>query len=110
MTSTTRRARPFGPSSTPARISSRPCFPTVRRPISEPRAPSSNELPVQKKASKFVDAPVQNVESSGDRAAKPWEAIFPRPPKADLAPLVYQVWNKIKRELAIDRERRAGGF
>lgn len=65
---------------------------------------------IQKKGTKFADTAVQMIEATGERLAKPWEALFPRAPRRDMTPLVYQIWNKIKRELAIDRERRAGGF
>jgi hypothetical protein len=72
--------------------------------------PDKDAPVVQKKGNKFADTALQMIEETGERLLKPWEALFPKPPKRDLTPLVYQIWNKIKRELAVDRERRAGGF
>jgi hypothetical protein len=80
------------------------------QPAAPPTGKVDEQLPVQKKGSKFADTALQMIEASGERLLSPLAAMFPRPPKRDLTPLVYQVWNKIKRELAIERSRRAGGF
>jgi hypothetical protein len=76
----------------------------------QPSASRGDALPIQKKSNKVADTALQFIEATGERLARPWAALFPRPPKRDLTPLVYQIWNKIKRQLAVDRERRAGGF
>jgi len=68
----------------------------------------NERAPIQKK--KAADAPIQMFEKSGQVLPKPWEALFPRPPKRDLSPLVYQIWNKIKVDLEIEMTRRSGGF
>ncbi|HVY62984.1 MAG TPA: DUF4157 domain-containing protein, partial [Planctomycetota bacterium] len=69
---------------------------------------AAEKNPVQKK--KAADTQIQTMEKSGSLVPKPWEALFPRPPKRDLTPLVYQIWNKIKKDLSIEMERRSGGF
>ena len=72
-------------------------------------AAAAEKKPVQKK--KAADSPLQVGDAAtGSNLPKPWEALFPRPPARDLTPLVYQVWNKIKKELAVEMERRSGGF
>jgi hypothetical protein len=69
---------------------------------------AAEKAPIQKK--KAGDTPIQGFEKTGSLVPKPWEALFPRPPKRDLTPLVYQIWNKIKRDLSVEMERRSGGF
>jgi hypothetical protein len=69
---------------------------------------AAEKNPIQKK--KAADSQIQTMEKSGSLVPKPWEALFPRPPKRDLSPLVYQIWNKIKKDLSIEMERRSGGF
>jgi hypothetical protein len=73
------------------------------------RPPETPE-PVQKKASsRFADTAMQFIET-GSRIADIAQQFFPRPPRADLTALCFQIYQKIKRELAIQRERQAGGF
>jgi hypothetical protein len=86
-----------------------PKLPMTHTRVSSKQAEAEDHRsPIQKK--KSADTAIQMFEKSGQVLPKPWEALFPRPPKRDLTPLVYQIWNKIKWNLQIEMERRSGGF
>jgi hypothetical protein len=73
--------------------------------------PPEEAAPVQKRVGgRFADTAIQRIERTGERVASIAELLFPRPPRHDLTPLVHHVYQKIKKELAILRERTVGGF
>ncbi len=78
----------------------------------EAQAPSRKREPelLQKRAPFAADVPLQMHEARGDRTMPFFEMFHPRAPQQDLTPLVYTIWRKIKQELAIENERRTGGF
>ncbi|MFC1705411.1 hypothetical protein ACFL59_01145, partial [Planctomycetota bacterium] len=75
----------------------------------EKRSPEAKG--VRRKTMSWVaNTQMQVKESSGDRVARVEQTRKPEAPIPDLTQLVYQIYNRIKNELATQMERRSGGF